>query len=149
MPLDESDTAENKKTRPRHRAVWAILFLLLPLSLCVLPGLQIIEPEKPRPDSTRLESVEYICSYLSLPEKFVFVEKTSFTGAAHAEVSYKYKSERSFEEIEPHFVVWLSSNDWEREAGEALKFQRKKYAVTIEKVDFSHYNYVINCTETE
>jgi hypothetical protein len=149
MSFDESDKAENEKMRHRRTALLAVLLLLLSISMCVLPGLQIIEPEKPRLDSSRLETVEYICSYISLPEQFVFVEKTSRVDLSQAEVFYKYKSERVFEEIKPYFVLWFSSNDWERAAGDSLKFQRKKYSVTIENVDFPHYNYVINCKETE
>jgi hypothetical protein len=135
--------------RLRQTIALPILFLFLCISMCVLPGLQIIEPEKPRPDSSRLETVEYICKYISPPEQFVFVEKASLVGLTRAEVFYRYKTERSFEEIAPYFVLWFNSNDWERAAGDALRFQRGKYTVTVENVDFPHYNYVINCTETE
>ena len=148
MSFDESDKAENEKTRRRRAAIWAVLFLLSGISLCVLPALRLIEPEKPPSDASRLESVEYICQHIELPEQFVFVEKTTLADSSQVEVFYKYRSERSFEELAPYFAVWFGTEDWERAAGEALKFQRKKYTVTIEKVDFPHYNYLVKCAGT-
>ncbi len=154
MQFDETYKAENKGMLRRQMGALAVLFLFLCLSMCVVPGLQIIRPEKTRFDSSRLESVEYNCNYISLPEQFDFVEKTSSISEAKAAVFYKYKTARSFEELAPYFVYWFSSDDWERVSDESLIFQSKKYTlkkytVKIENVDFPHYNYVITCAETD
>lgn len=100
-------------------------------------------------DSQRLAFVDKICGELPKPEQFIFVDRTSLISSYKIEATYKFKTDRSFDEIAPIFIIWFSSNGWRRLSNYSLEFRKDKYTINIVGVNEPNYNYSISCAEKE
>jgi hypothetical protein len=150
MPFEKFYEASDLIDRRRLKfAALVVLIILGNCSICFLSRVQNYKSviEKP-PDGERLARVDQICTDLPKPEQFNFVEKTSLISSFVIEVNYKYKTDRSADEIAPILSIWFNSNGWRRVSGRWLAFQKNNYLVTVEIFDFPSYNYTINCAET-
>lgn len=118
--------------------------------LCIIGNRQPVKTKIPElPDSVRLARVDQLCRELSVPEQFNFVDNSSLISSFSIEVNYHYKTDRSFEEISPFFLIRFNSNGWRRYSNDWLQFSNDKYLVTIENVDLGKYNYTIKCAEIQ
>ncbi len=142
-----------------QRLLFAGLELGIIFSFCLFGFLLGKADEKPvvyhPPDSERLAFLDKTCSEIPKPEQFNFVERSSLIASFKIEVTYRYKTDRNFEEIAPSFAIWLSSNGWKNADTEGIPFYKElvfykdKYKVVIENFDLPEYNYIIQCSEIE
>ena len=65
-------------------------------------------------EARRFERVGELCNDLSLPERFELVsaEPPRFNSSS-TRIIYNYRSERSFEEIIPTFLIWFEARRWD------------------------------------
>ncbi len=107
------------------------------------------------PEADRLRSVDALCTDLPKPEKFYFVNREPPTEVSgRTSVVYRFRSERSPEEIMPAIIVRLGENGWTfKPNSESLLsvFKRANQTIAVSNsessIDSSAVNYNFYCSE--
>lgn len=130
MPFEDFyKAADQHAHRWRLCLIAAIFFIAAYFSLPFFVKRLLTPP--PEVKSAQTETVrgkaDALCMSLPKPEQFFLTgvgEEKIADGAA--KVEYRYRSQRSFEEIMPPYLIWFDEQGWERIFDEA--YARKGFA---------------------
>lgn len=133
-----------------YAGYWTIGLLIAPAPPPAEPRREI-QPSPPYLESINLERrrrVNELCTGLPKPEKFRLVEKTIVVENYDLTViRYAFKSERSWDEIMPGFLIWLNANGWKSLPNDISTFVKDNQTIVFIIIANDTVNYEILCSE--
>jgi len=130
---------------------WTVGLLATPDPQPVQQPREIQQPPLVKSINTeRRRRVNELCINLSKPEKFHLADKTIVVENHDLTlIRYSFKSDRSWDEIMPFFLVWLNANGWKSLPNNKFTFIKDNQAIAFRTVANDTVNYEILCSEKE
>lgn len=138
---------------------WTFGFLFIPE-----PKSQQLRENEPSPvktiaqmpfstSSQKLQRVNELCTNLPKPEKFYQLDKQTLVANSDLTlVRYSFKSQRTWDEIMPGFLVWLNTNGWQSLPNDKATFIKNNQVIafsTVSNDSANSANFEIYCSEKD
>jgi hypothetical protein len=99
-------------------------------------------------DKERLRRVNDLCTYLPTPENFHPADKRTLVENPELTlVRYSFKSDRTWDEIMPSFLIWLNANGWKPLSHNQSTFTKDNQTIAFSRILNDSANYEIFCSE--
>jgi hypothetical protein len=160
MPFDnfyeESDKARRRWWKSIGLAV-LLFFAYWTVGFLIIPEPKTSAPRSPEAQTAPVKSIDQerhrrvhdLCAYLPTPEKFYLEEKSTLAESPDFTlVRYSFKSERTWDEIMPSFLLWLNANGWKTLSNNQSTFTKGNQTIAFDQ-PYGQTNYVIYCSEKD